>query len=644
LHNRPYTHRLICRWYSTVRDIKNQLNSITKQPVSRLHLFHPSKPYELNNSTTLHDLGIEKDGQSMKLAVDYETAHKFTLEGAHTHTALLDHHCLDTIRLVRIGLDRSRIPGKTDILDSTGGVYFMRSHNGANVAVFKPRDEEQGMENNPKGYSSLSGEGGLRPYFKPGQGCLREVAAYVFDVDNFCGVPPTTLVHCEHPVFNYPRAKNGAAHRMFPKLGSLQKFIHGESFEDIGASKLSDFEVQKIALLDLRILNGDRNSNNILAVRKFPSPGPTRRNSDVGLTDDVLLNLSDDEFDANDSHLNVIGGIEFELVPIDHGYAFPPKLAINDYDWTWFNYPQLGRDVVPEIREYMLQLDIDVVVRRLQEAVSEIAEDTIFLIRLSHLLIKEGLAAGLNLRDIASLVARMEEDEPSKLEMVVTTAEDNAYQNILLKSTRSGTFKRGQFFSTPQKSKTKKYTASTLPAVLVSEREASSDSSGDSDDAKHSFKTLATAAGSPLRRMASLYSPDVSSSSPVSVTNKITGSDISRESSSDSLSDKIKWSELEDLTSSGDASTDSFYVYAKVADMRDDLTKGFPMNRIASFAGFDSVAIDDHVLGKKNSMHGSSQLRERKKAVGLSDEFKHLKWKLASDGVRAMIVRAKKNS
>ena len=322
-------YRLICRWYSTVRDIKGQLNSITQLPPSRLHLFHSSRPYELPNNITLHDLGIETEGYSMKLAIDRPNSNLHTLEVVNQ--SLLDESILSLLQDVRLGMDCNKIPGKTDILDSTGGVYFMRSPKGTNIAVFKPRDEEQGMENNPKGYNTPGGEGGLRRYFKPGHGCIRELAAYVFDVDNFCGVPPTTLVHCEHPVFHYPQQKNGTSGKPFPKFGSLQKYISGESFEDIGPSKLSDFEVQKIALFDIRILNCDRNSGNILAVRKLPSATGSRSNSNLGLDD----NSTDDEFDCYETQLNVVGGVDFELIPIDHGYAFPPKLMISEADWAW---------------------------------------------------------------------------------------------------------------------------------------------------------------------------------------------------------------------------------------------------------------------------------------------------------------------
>ena len=68
---------------------------------------------------------------------------------------------------------------------------------------------------------------------------------------------------------------------------------------------LSDLEVQKIALLDLRLLNCDRNAANILAIRKeCPSSGPGgaarggNRSREGSLTDDV--DQSDREISFDD--------------------------------------------------------------------------------------------------------------------------------------------------------------------------------------------------------------------------------------------------------------------------------------------------------------------------------------------------------
>ena len=61
-----------------------------------------------------------------------------------------DNECAQLLADVRTGLKRHQAPAKTDVLDCTGGVYFMRSASGKKIAVFKPHDEEQGMPNNPK--------------------------------------------------------------------------------------------------------------------------------------------------------------------------------------------------------------------------------------------------------------------------------------------------------------------------------------------------------------------------------------------------------------------------------------------------------------------------------------------------------------
>jgi hypothetical protein len=63
----------------------------------------------------------------------------------------VDAKCTSILNEVRMGLQRNHVPGRTDLLDSTGGVYFMKASAGARIAVFKPSDEEQGMPNNPKG-------------------------------------------------------------------------------------------------------------------------------------------------------------------------------------------------------------------------------------------------------------------------------------------------------------------------------------------------------------------------------------------------------------------------------------------------------------------------------------------------------------
>jgi hypothetical protein len=271
------------------------------------------------------------------------------------------------------------------------------------------------MPNNPKNHSG-HGTCGLREYFQPGQGCLRELAAYLLDEGHFCRVPATALVHCEHPAFHYP-STGGDQPKLFPKFGSMQEYVSAaEPFDDIGPNLLrfdcfaipspshfsfrSDFEVQKIALFDIRLLNCDRNAANIL-VRKSPSSSGASRS--------------------------------YQLVPIDHGYCIPPKLKIFEWDWAWYHHPHVSRPVCPEIISYLRSIDIDQLLDKVSGHVM-LTDDCQFLLRLSHFLLLNGLALGLSLKDIATLICRTGDNEetPSQLEKLISEAEDNAYRVIEL--------------------------------------------------------------------------------------------------------------------------------------------------------------------------------------------------------------------
>ena len=331
------------------------------------------------------------------------------------------------------------------------------------------------MPNNPKGHAG-NGEHGLRPFLKPGEGYIRETASYILDYANFCKVPPTTIVHCEHTVFHYPRGQNGER-PSFPKLGSLQKFIpSSETFEDISPSKVGVLELQKIALLDMRLLNCDRNASNILVVRKQLQhqhasrigSGPDRRagrgrrsgslsTASEDMADDAeevdILEFLDQEDDFRNlttpSPLQQMqthrsGGSAnkfsdtYDLIPIDHGYCLPTKLQIDEFDWAWFYCPHVAAEVAPEIKEYMFSLDFEALLAELTQQIS-LSEDSLFLLRVTHQLLVEGIRAGLSLRDIAALIARTQEDVPSPLEAAIAVADENAVRAIEMRSERRST-------------------------------------------------------------------------------------------------------------------------------------------------------------------------------------------------------------
>lgn len=83
-------------------------------------------------------------------------------------------------------------------------------------------------------------------------------------------------------------------------------------FASFSINNLRDFlrDVHRIAILDMRILNCDRNEENIL-VRKSRQPQLSRK-----------------DFSAKTSKNSASKGLEFELIPIDHGLSFPDNLSI----------------------------------------------------------------------------------------------------------------------------------------------------------------------------------------------------------------------------------------------------------------------------------------------------------------------------
>jgi len=464
-------HFIQVKWYYTIKNIKDTLSDTLNVNIKSLYLFHSSSPLSLKNTTTLHDLGIDSDGQYLALSIisDSSKYSSFTLTVAGDNP--VDEECEELLMSVKSGLQRQQLPKKTDCFDCTGGVYFMRGVTGSYVGAYKPKDEEQGMMYNDKGHAG-NGESGLRKYIKPGQGCIREVAAYILDVDNFCSVPPTTLVYFEHSSLNYKSISRGHHSQMpmYPKYGSLQKFVLAhDSYENLSSSIFSDFEVQKIALLDMRYLNCDRNSSNLLvlldntqsdnryrrSVRSssitshdtYSNEGYRRGNRSTSVTsqdsngndshhtgENYLEFGTDDDADANDSPYMKSSG--FTLVPIDHGYCFPTKLHVEDIDWTWFNCQQVKNPVHPEIKAYMLHLDIDSAIAALREIVV-MPEESINLVRLTHYLIVEGLKCNLTLREIACIIARVDDpDTPSTFEKLINEAEDNSHKVMESKTNR----------------------------------------------------------------------------------------------------------------------------------------------------------------------------------------------------------------
>lgn len=184
------------------------------------------------------------------------------------------------------------------------------------------------------------------------------------------------------------------------KIGSFQEFVrHDAIVEDLSPSLFSRKQVQKIALLDLRLLNSDRNGGNIL-VRKR-SAGNTPKG-------------------GGGAHY------DYELIPIDHGYCLPETICIDDplnlcwYEWRQVKEP-MDHDVVKYINSLDAEKDADILRQHL--GLKEAALDNL---RITTLLLKLGAAAKLSLYDIAQIVVREVSDTPSELERLKSAAEELA--------------------------------------------------------------------------------------------------------------------------------------------------------------------------------------------------------------------------
>eukprot|EP00755_Sulcionema_specki_P025683 Sspe_Gene.15787::Locus_5502_Transcript_2_3_Confidence_0.600_Length_1686::g.15787::m.15787 len=253
--------------------------------------------------------------------------------------------------------------------DCVGGTYFLKQRDGEILGVFKPGDEEAASPGNPKGLTNADNSA-LKVGFVPGNGWVREIAAYLLDHQGFAGVPET--VEFEVPAEKLGRGKGGYVR------GSLQRYVSntGQSW-DSGPARFSASAARRIGLLDLRLLNCDRHGGNILTSR---------------------------------------GAGKVDLIPIDHGYCLPTSLS--DLDFEWQMWPQANTPFTPEELEYVEGLDPEEDMRR--ALVIGIDRESAELLRAATIGVKVGCSLGLTLGDLAKFYRREMIDEPSPLELIIT--------------------------------------------------------------------------------------------------------------------------------------------------------------------------------------------------------------------------------
>ncbi|GJP49808.1 hypothetical protein CLOM_g8975 [Closterium sp. NIES-68] len=316
-----------------------------------------------------------------------------------------------TLVEARAGLLSGHVPQLTS--DGSGGTYMLRSSGDDSakseleasriVAVFKPMDEEPLAWNCPRGMPpSVTGEG-LKRGTRVGEGAYREVAAYLLDHPvndgdsrGFAGVPPTTLVRCSSGFF--PAAGGSPVTPLdglemygvdVGKVGSLQQFVPAVSnCEDMGPARFPASDVHKIAILDMRLANTDRNGANILVAKE-----PAR--------------------DGGESSL--------KLVPIDHGYCMPESLEECTFEWLY--WPQAKQPLSDEAINYIAKLDAENDLALLAASGWSVRPACARVLRASTLLVKKGAAARKTVYDMGSMMVRDDPDEKCALEAMIEEAE-----------------------------------------------------------------------------------------------------------------------------------------------------------------------------------------------------------------------------
>lgn len=280
----PGSMRFSMRPWSSSLEVKQRLREHAGGlvQVGWMRLFHNSR--ELHNGQRLIDLlpaakerGVRQSSRTLTLVLKAQNPNDFN-SGAYLHPwggeryASLDEGerlpgsaATQEAERLLTSVQQSLSFGIAPQLswDGTGGTYVLRDARRIPIAAFKPRDEEPFAPNNPRGLPGKMGQPGIHAYISSGEAHVREVLAHRLDFGGFAMVPLTLQVEAMHPAFYThsvrPLSRYGA------KVGSLQKWVaHDDCASDRGAQTFPKEEVHKIAILDMRILNTDRNDANVL--------------------------------------------------------------------------------------------------------------------------------------------------------------------------------------------------------------------------------------------------------------------------------------------------------------------------------------------------------------------------------------------
>ena len=264
---------------------------------------------------------------------------------------------IDEMKKGMMTLPISRIEGKNQ---GCGGNYRIFDQTGQTLAIFKPSDEEPHGKNNPhmKQFDVWKG-------IHSGEGAINEEIAYLLDYDHFANVPFTCLVVIKSPILYAPLLPQNT---MRQKIGSIQQWEQNTlSFHDFTPEQQNSFadgEIHKIALLDMRLLNYDRNACNILVQGK-------------------------------------------RLIPIDHGPCLCDDLQ-ERYDWCWMLCPQSRTPWSLEEKQYVAKLDPLAEMQFLRKK-RKVRRKALFAIGSSTILLQQAVKANLTAFEIGKMIGAKQE-------------------------------------------------------------------------------------------------------------------------------------------------------------------------------------------------------------------------------------------
>ena len=301
------------------------------------------------------------------------------------------------------------------ISEGVSGAYYLLDRFKKKEAIFKPKHEELFAPLNPKGFKDRLGTEIHHSGVKSGEMYLREAAAYLMDDLGIFNVPETFLGVVRHPFFKNSHKRrdimsishyipdlltgesssieqiqensNDHFNRMNLKIndktsrvGSIQRVIqNSRPISSISITKISAYEVQKIALLDLRMLNTERNEENILYKKDKKS---------------------------------------IKLIPVDNGKSLGRRLNIMKSGLIWTSYPQIHLPLDPRLVEYVKNLKPSVTCQRLSKKLG-IEDEILDLVKMSEKFLKMCVERKMTIFEISELFYRKKEEEKSALEKII---------------------------------------------------------------------------------------------------------------------------------------------------------------------------------------------------------------------------------